>query len=1078
VARPRASYSGDVARPSALERFVNRGEHIGRFTDEALAIGEETHQVLTFHGMGGQGKTLLRQKFESLLQDDPSLRDIRWGVVDLHELKEREPIYLLLWIRNALLRTGRVKLPSFDLAFELYWRETHANRPLPQMEQRWLGAATGLQEVGVDQAVEIAQEGFKALAEGVPFVGFFLKRAGGWAIRSGYEHYHFHTNETLKHLFRNGELISPAEIEERLPYILGRDLERWRQSHPKDRFLVLMDEYETAFDYGGASAMILENRLDKLVRDTVASCPATLFVFFSREPLPWAAADPDWGPVLDGRQGSVAGLKREDAQETLTLAGIADPLVQAAIIEAATVDEDEAPSAQAYPFMLDLAIRHWEQLRLNSEAPAAEHFQLSGKSFTARRNEMVGRLLRSYGRPDLVATLPRLAVARVIDQDVFDLLVERFGTRMPLDDWPVLAHLSLFAGRSKGNLRLHNLAREGLVARLDASSLSETHQALHDFFVGRMAAGAARFLDVANAEAAVEAFHHLSAIDKRGALFWWDQLRVQYHGAGLHRVVESVDRTCIDLAADCFGELSDWSAASISYFACSLDRQGRHAEAESLHRRALEIFDAALGPTHRDTATSLSNLALNLDHQGRHPEAESLHRRALEIVEAALGSMHPDTAATLNNLASNLHHQGRHAEAAELQRRVLDISEAALGPVHRNTAASLNNLASNLDAQGRHAEAEDLHRRAVQICEATLGPMHRSTAVSLGNLATSLDAQGRHAEAEELNRRALEILEAALGPMHRDTAVSLSKLASNLDAQGRHAEAEELNRRDLAISKATLGPTHPDTATSLGNLGLNLDHQGRHGEAESLHRCALHVFEAALGPMAPDTAASLGNLGLNLDHQGCHADAESLHRRALEIFEATVGPMHRDTAASLNNLASNLDAQGHHAEAETLHRRALEIRDAALGPMHRDTAASLCNLGSNLDAQGRHAEAETLHRRALEIREAALGPMHRDTAASLCNLGSNLDYKGRHVAAEELHRRALETFETALGPMHPRTARARFCWARHLSKVGRIREAREILRAAYSVLVASSGPEHAWTHEAATLMADCCESNS
>jgi tetratricopeptide (TPR) repeat protein len=967
---PRPRYLGRTdSHLRATELFVDRDGPISIFTEAARAIGDGPCQLLTFYGVGGQGKTQLCRKLCGLLADGSIAPNLRWGMVDLHEQRERQPAYLLLWTRNALKKTGRVRFPAFDYAFELFWKEAHGKQPMPTIDHPWWEEAQ--EDIGV--AIEV---GAPLALEHIPFLGPVLGRLGRHAVRFGRHKILRHTNDALQHLFHRGGLVPAHEIELRLPFILAREVDAWREDHPDDRFVLLIDEYESALESGGASNLLRPNDFDAAMRDLVAECRATLFVFFSREMLRWDRIDRSWGEVLDGRQHLLGGLARNDAVRFLQLASVKDAMLRTAMIEGASAEDPVAGEVTAYPIMLDLQVALYESLSDAGIAPQPVQFDIGGTDFAAKRQELLGRLLRSY-TPQLEATLKRLAIAQRFDRALFACVIDAFHTGLPLDEWPVVTGLSfVLPTTAEGIHAFHAVVREGLAASLDDKAQAATHETMFQYFEQAALAVDIPRMTAVHALAAVQAFHHCRSLDPKTALLWWDSNGRIFHDAGFDRLLEEIDRACIAIAAEVYGENSSWHSARLLWHAINLDAQGRHTDAELLHRRALAIYEKVLGPEHGETAASLGNFGYNLDRQGRHAEAETVHRRALAIWDKVLGAEHRETATSLNTLGWNLDQQGRHLEAQTLHWRALAIREKVLGPEHRDTAASRSTLGWNLDQQGRHADAETLHRRALAIREKALGPEHRDTAASLSTLGWNLDQQGRHPEAEPLHRRALTIREKVLGPAHRDTATSLSTLGWNLDQQGRHPEAEPLHRRDLAISEKVLGPEHRDTAVSLNNLGSNLDQQGRHAEAETLHRRALAITEKMLGPEHRDTAGSLGGLGSNFDDQSRHAEAERLHRRALAIREKVLAASHWQTAVARSALAACLDDLQRHGEAGPLHQQAIAALKTALGPTHARTAWASFRLARHRFALGETETACGMARRALAILLARCGPEH------------------------------------------------------------------------------------------------------
>ncbi|MBV8969389.1 MAG: tetratricopeptide repeat-containing protein [Verrucomicrobia bacterium] len=959
---PKSRYHGEADEHERdIQRFVNRVNEVKIFSDAVRNIGPGTHQVLTFFGPGGQGKTTLRKRFEQLLADKNLAPNLRWGVVNLERNRNWDSIYAPLFIRNALAKTSGVRCPAFEAAFRLYWKEAQGKQPIPQMNDSCWDIADSAVENTILSAVP------------VPLLNFVLGRIGATTFRWMRNEMFSRTANILEHLFYQGQLIPIEKIEERLPFILARDLDGWRQDHEDDRFVVLLDEYEGALDLGGASSGHRFTQFDAAIRDLIAQCHGTLFVFLSREELGWSE---DWEPVLTGRQHRLTGLDRDSANQFLMLSKVETDEFRSAMLEGARVIDPATGYLSYYPIMLRLEVDLLAQLRRRGKPFQADQFKIDGLDFAVKRRELLERLLRYY-TAQLDAILKRLAACRHFDREIFRLLARTFNAGLSDENWHIITELSFVLKTAKpGVFGLANIIRETLYSALEDEDKRETHHALFGYYSERAKVSDLPSMNLAKAEAAAEAFYHCQIIDPKAALHWWNQNGEIFHGAGFDRSVEEVDRECIRLADEIYGAKSAWAVARRAWCGRNLDRQGRHFEAEELYRQCLELDQELCGPEHLDTATSLDRLACNLTHQGRYTEAETFHRRALSIWEKLVGPQHSNTATILNNLAWNLDSQGRYAEAETFHRDALAIWEKLAGPVHPNAATHLNNLAVTLDNLGRYSQAEAFFRYALAIREKLLGPEHPKTVQSLNNLGVTLDNLGRYTEAETLHRTALAIREKLLGLEHTDTATSLTNLARNLDSQGRYIEAETLHRRALAIWEKLLGPEHPNTATTLNNLGSNLNQQGRYSQAEPLLRGVLASREKLLGAEHPNTAQSLGSVAMTLDYQGQYVQAEPLLRAALALREKLLGSEHPDVAVSLNNLASNLDSQGRYTEADPFHQRALAITVRTLGADHPQSAWASFLYAKHLHALGEGESACLKARAAQGILLRAHGPTH------------------------------------------------------------------------------------------------------
>jgi len=675
---------------TTAEIFVDREDAKRAFEKVALSIPTQGCLIHTWYGPGGQGKSALaRELFRmSAAEAEPSYAHLRRALVPLQDKPKTDPIFLLIWIRNAFAKTG-VSFPAFDLSLAIMWEKTRSGETFPTLENPWLHRAGSAMSDALPDGVGLIREALEETAGTIPLLGFLAKRGTRWAFDKGKKSWLEKTRPQLQAFYRDGALIEDHEMPGRLPWMLAQDLNRHLKDHPKDRFVLLIDEYEGLIEGAGTGPRWQENVFDKYLRDFVKETDGLLLLIFSRERLHWED-HPDWREDLEGNQHLLGGLPDEDAEEWLCKVPVDDAEIRTAMIEGAR--ETAAPAAPVYALMLELQIIHWRQL--GTKAVPAD-FNVSATSFEARRLELVTRIMRGYGGP-MQEALARLAVVQRFDRTAFEAVTREFNIPLADSAFDRIAALSMMSAGDEGWLTPHRAIADAIVEAEDPARLESSRAFLLSHFTDR--AKPERILDVEETTLAclAEAARLKRAEGADGYVDWLNAADVQIH------------------------------------------RARRDAFLERLWREALDMSLVSLGSDHPSTATGYNNIASNLNAQGRAAEAEPLLRKALEIRERVLGTDHPDTATSYNNVAANLHAQGRAAEAEPLLRKALDIRERVLGTDHPDTATSYNNVASNLDTQGRTAEAEPLLRKALEISERVLGTDHPTTRAIRANLEAFL----------------------------------------------------------------------------------------------------------------------------------------------------------------------------------------------------------------------------------------------------------------------------------------------------------------------------------------------------
>lgn len=1028
------------SRPAANKVFVNRERPFKVFEDAALAIPTDRAKLLVFYGIGGQGKTALCREFWRKIGADPTYRFLRRAELDLHGRPTSDPDLLLIWIRNGFAKAG-VVFPCFDLTFAIAWDAARGDEAMPRIESGWL--ARRKEMIG-----GISVDLIKALGEvatGISVFGAVIRSVGGWTIKKGYETYLHQTRDALGELYRAGELKKPFELSALLPSMLAHDLNHHLATHPADRFVLFVDEYERVFDEGGAGVRWTENPFDNHMRRLVAETNGLLAIFFSRERLPWEA-NPDWRADLKGAQHLLGGLSDRDGDQFLRAVPIEDEPLRAAMIEGAR--ETSTSDAPVYPLMLDLQVEHWYSLVVQAKPIELDAFRVAAPDFEGRRRELIDRVLRDYGQ-SLQVTLRRLSFARRFDRPAFEHVVKTFVTGLPLDAFETIAGMSFITRGEDGYLTIHGVVTEAIRELLDPETRNSSLKTLFDHYESRASFSSPREITDQTISYLFEAAYLRRQIGINGYVEWLVGITAPMEMAARHVACEQIWREALSFVENELGSNHSDALTCCLRLAYSLNGQKRELNAEPLIRKALMVSERELGQDHPITAAACSYLAHSLNRQRRHSEAEKLTRKALDIRKRMWGEDHADTAASYSSLAFILTAQKREKEAESFIRQALDIWNRLPGGDNSETANGYAVLAQNLLAQGRPQEAETFNRKALDIRRRMLGENNPQTATSYIGLSSSLSAQGREKEAEPFIRKALNIRERALGENHADTATAYLSLAYNFLAQRRKSllpEAERLIRKALDIRQRVLGENHPDTATSYAILAQNLNAQRREKEAESFARKAVDINKEVLGEDHIDTANTYLSLSRNLTDQKRHKDAEPLMRKALDVRQRELGSDHPETLAAYVILAANLTDQRREKEAEAVLRIVLGIRERALGEEHPETVKSYLRLVNILTHQRRHQEAELVLRKIIDIRERVLGYEHQDTAAGYSQLAYNLGVQQREGEAEPLYRKIVDIRQRILGREHSDTLKVRRRLAKNLETQGRQEEAEAIYR--------------------------------
>ncbi|MCE8470560.1 hypothetical protein LZ189_16210, partial [Rhodovulum sulfidophilum] len=198
----------NFAEETAAEIFVDRNDPKRVFENAARSIPAQGCLIHTWYGPGGQGKSALaRELFRmSAAEAEPSYAHLRRALVPLQGKPKTDPIFLLIWIRNAFAKAG-VSFRAFDLSLAFMWEKTRSGDPFPTLENPWLHRAGNAMSDALPDGVGLVREALEDTAGTIPLLGFLAKRGTRWAFDKGKKTWLEKSRPQLQAFYRNGALI-------------------------------------------------------------------------------------------------------------------------------------------------------------------------------------------------------------------------------------------------------------------------------------------------------------------------------------------------------------------------------------------------------------------------------------------------------------------------------------------------------------------------------------------------------------------------------------------------------------------------------------------------------------------------------------------------------------------------------------------------------------------------------------------------------------------------------------------------------------------------------------------------------
>jgi tetratricopeptide (TPR) repeat protein len=775
-------------REPASRKFTDRDEPKALFRHALESLHPDRCRVLVWYGVGGQGKTALRNEFERLVSSHEVLgHPVALSVLDFDRPLLRNPIEAMLHLRFELAAAG-LKFPTFDIAFAQLFALEY---PGEDIRQRHPGLFRGRENELLSDLLELA-EGAKEAIFGVKLLYKYGTRLAGWLGE-------WWASVNARSEIGRLQGLPANKLREQLPAYLAADITRDLSAPKVPRVVVMLDAYEAL--WRGAPRGAQENlRVDGWVRTFVDHARGALVLVFCRDRLRWSELNPKWDDALE--QHLLGGLSDSDAERFLEGAGVRSPRVRERIVKA----------AQGLPFYLDLCVDTYEHVR------DVEDRQPTVADFGKTPGEVFERFLDHLSDTE-VEDLETASYLDVIEESLLTDASRTLRGRMP--DWPRLCQRSYVTRGGDDTLVMHAVMRSACQdreKRLRPSFFKSTHGFLATHLEARaLSPGTPRDVRDHHESALLAAVRHRVASGEPDLVQWLMQRHKLFVDAGRFVMLEQafalVDEAVGALPSGGGDDDGPWF---YHHYANVLQHLGANARAKRMFQRAVDSFPKDdTGRASAKFATMVDAIANVCVEMGDYAEAEPLYTAARAIYETDADSYAIRHAYTLLNLARCHERRGKTDEAAALY----DAASArfeALAITHPRAFAGFQlDLGRVRQAQDRPDDAVRLFERALAIYSRPDGDPD-GAAVVLLELACSAAARG-DSQANVLFERATSAHELAFGAQHPNTGRALYlETAWWLRASPRPSASSQLARAAKILSES-LGPEHPWTIEARGS---------------------------------------------------------------------------------------------------------------------------------------------------------------------------------------------------------------------------------------------------------------------
>lgn len=911
--------------------FINRDQARMHFLDALNKVQlQSERRVLTWSGMGGQGKSALLEAFERILTQSAD-HPVGHALITFENIRNREVDTALLNLREQLHATAGLHFPLFEFACLRYLAMTHPDLNLRDLKAKFFSTGSeyldallqGLNAIGEFGAAAHVMPGFSLITKyGIRLLG----KAGGafvtWWDRRGVQ------------AFADIDELGQDALLRRLPIYFGADLVDALSMEGAPRVVIMFDTYEALWRNHGLRGGPGSLCVDDWVRTLVQHSPGALFVVAGRQDLKWHIVDKaaGWNRVI--AKHTLDGLNRPHSHSLLFEWGVKELDIRNCIIDGARNQELNAAAAdddsvEAYlPFYLELQTKTYWNIKNAGEVPTPDDFD-------AGQPQILERFMEHLDEE----TAKHLRIASylsTLDPELLDYLGTKFLGGQANADWSRLYRLGLVSEEKDGQGYFHNLLRKAL--QEDEKSArprlySAVHQALFEWFESHCQPDKSNSVTPDQERAILSAIKHLVNVDATKSVTWACAQMQRLSDAEKWHSLEMAGELVLPVAQGNSGPEAKLTLAILGWLASAASASGRYAEAEKLLKSAWTVQKRTLGVNDSGTIATLHGLADVYRNSGNFEKAERLYKRVLSNYKKIVSLDDPLIVRTLLDLVGVYSDTGRYDLAEMLCEQVRVIQEQALGPESPGIAKTLGNLAGVYSDTGRYDEAQLLFKRVLAINKTSFGSSDPATAATLHNLAGVYAGVGRYTEAEAMFTRVQAIYEQHFGREHPKTATTLANLAGVYTDTGRYTEAEALYHKVRTIHEKILGPEHPRTLTTVASLVGVYRESERYAEAEPLCDVIRKIEKYTLDRERPWAATILLNLAGVYSDTGRYVEAEELLTRVLAIDEQTFGMDHPWTATSRYSLAGVYrDSAKRYTESAILFEMAWRVLSSKLPP--------------------------------------------------------------------------------------------------------------------------------------------------
>jgi len=413
--------------------------NINTLTDN-LVLHKNIHQVLVYYGIGGIGKTALKNKLKEKVHEMSNALALE---IDFRNIRSRECSSGLLELANSVKlnnKTKNIKFIHFELAYAIYFKKKNPDYSFSDDNESIFGKF----DLGIELLSNIDPIGIVGISK--TLVEKLYSVSKRWKL-----------DRELKEHFNEFIDLPLNEMEAWLPTYFAYDLNKYIDKSGI-KVVVFMDTFEALNDY--ETHELKKVAKQEWVQELIKNLPNVLFTVFGREKLIWGN---EWENYLE--QHLLSELTTEYTDKFLKNCGIDEEDIRKKI----------ALVSNGHPYYLDLSVDTYFSLKNRGET-------IDVDCFGNEKKDILERFIVNLNSIE-IELLKIMSIPNYYNFEIFSHLIDVFNIPYPATQFSSFNQYS-FITRSElmDRYYIHQLMHQGMNDYIDEDLKFRVNHVMYDYF--------------------------------------------------------------------------------------------------------------------------------------------------------------------------------------------------------------------------------------------------------------------------------------------------------------------------------------------------------------------------------------------------------------------------------------------------------------------------------------------------------------------------------------------------------------------------------------------------------------------